>query len=42
MPLSSPIGYSVTTQSLSPCPARFRQSITLKALILPLTGIDTD
>ena len=42
MPLLSPIGYSVTTRSLSPCPARFGQSITLQALIPPLTDIDTD
>ena len=35
MPPLSPIGYSVTTQSLSPCPARFRQSITLKVASPP-------
>jgi hypothetical protein len=42
MPLLSPIGYSVTTRGLSPCRARFGQSITLQALTPPLTGIDTD
>jgi hypothetical protein len=41
MPLLSPIGYSVTTRSLWRCRARFGQSITLQALIPPLTGIDT-
>jgi hypothetical protein len=42
MPLLSPIGYSVTTRGLSPCRARFGQSITLRALTPPSTGIDTD